>query len=45
MVMNNLEEQIDSQLDFKFEFEIDIFYLKRIKKWFKKKKNEILRRK
>jgi len=43
--MNNLEEQIDSQLDFKFEFEIDIFYLKRIKKWFKKKKNEILRRK
>lgn len=45
--MNNLEEQIDSQLDFKFEFEIDIFYLKRIKKWIKhvrSRKNKLLKR-
>jgi hypothetical protein len=42
--LNKTEKEIESMLDFEFEFEIDLFYVKRIKKWFKKKKDEILRR-
>ena len=38
--MDRINEYIETQLDFEFEFEIDIFYLKRIKKWIKHVNNK-----
>lgn len=37
--MDKINEYIENQLDFKFKFSIDIFYLSRIKKWIKHVKN------
>lgn len=42
--MDKINKYIENQLDFKFKFSIDIFYLSRIKKWIRIKKNELFQR-
>lgn len=41
---NKTEKEIDSMLDFEFEFELDLFGILKFKRWFKKQKDAILRR-
>lgn len=43
--LNKTEKELDSMMDFKFEFEIDIFYLLRTKRWIKRKLNALFGKK
>ena len=39
--LNKTEKEFDSLKDFEFEFELDLFYLLRMKRWVKKQKKRI----